>query len=405
MFRTDVLIAGGGIAGMLIATRIAELGYRCVLVEPKALAAEQSGHSHGYVHRGYIYLRAEGGLVDELRTAREKWDDFISNPSPVAPCSDYSVIGFENPEVARYASETWSAAGLPVNRIARAGWPSPLTGSPLTVAYRTAEQSFDFTSVISNLRARLRQSHTVLGSVTRIYLRGKTCTGVELSSQGRTHRVNARYIVLAAGTGISSILENTLGRFQSVPNVRTSYMLVIRGKALRPLSAILPENRFYGLFMVSRSRGDETAWLVSNYLSYGGICGVTGTSAKTWVQATLRVLDGMFPFLNEGELQWGIYAAPKAEFRRDPERMPEGKVIEHLGLTNVSAVWPTKLTLGPVIAAELVGRIVDKLRDPTRAESRVPRWFHGGNMQVAPERWSRTQLFERGEFERQLGLV
>src|SRR5688572_13941993 len=93
-YEVDVVIAGGGVAGSLLTARLGELGYRCMLVEPRGLAAEQSGHSHGFLHRGYIYLRAESDLVAELRDAQQKWQEFLVSPRPVSPHNAKGLVGF-----------------------------------------------------------------------------------------------------------------------------------------------------------------------------------------------------------------------------------------------------------------------------------------------------------------------
>jgi glycine/D-amino acid oxidase-like deaminating enzyme len=402
LYEVDVLIAGGGVAGMLVATKLCEQGFRCVLIEPSALAAEQSGHSHGYIHRGYIYLRAEDYLVRQLRSAREQWEEYISKPTQVVPCSKDSLIGFMNGEVAKYATQTWRAAELPLNEINESEWPSALKQTPLTAVYRTDEQSFDFTRVMLNLLARMKTCKLVHGSVVRLSIRKMECCSVEIQVQGNSHRVKARYVVLAAGRGTAEILSNTLGKFRSVPNVRTSYMLVLKGEALEPISAILPEHQFYGLFMVSRQDTQGAVWLVSNYLSYGGLCGDRDVAARTWTRATLKTLDKIFPMLKDANISCGIYVAPKAEFRRDPERLPEGKIAEKIGLQNVLAIWPTKLTLSPLIAIEVVEQIIKNLQVPTRSVIE-PTWANDNELSIAQERWTSTLLRPRFEFEAHMG--
>ena len=141
MFSVDVLIAGGGVAGLLVAAKATELGYSCMIVEPVAFAAQQSGHSHGYIHRGYIYLNGNSGLVRQLRSAREDWDSFIAKPLTVHSSTHSSHIGFHNSEVARYAARAWKAAGLPVVPLAREDWPEALgTSSPLRSCFKTEEE-------------------------------------------------------------------------------------------------------------------------------------------------------------------------------------------------------------------------------------------------------------------------
>lgn len=124
MYKVDVLVAGGGVAGALTAAKLANYGFKCLMVEARELAAEQSGHSHGYIHRGYIYLRAERALVDKLKSARELWEEYLFFPTPVISHNPLSLVGFENSNVAEFAVDTRGNAGLPIVRLKKSIWPS-----------------------------------------------------------------------------------------------------------------------------------------------------------------------------------------------------------------------------------------------------------------------------------------
>jgi hypothetical protein len=395
MFEVDVLIAGGGIAGLLVAKNLSDLGYRCMLLESTAVASEQSGHSHGYLHRGYIYLDSEA-LVRELRGAKEAWSDLISDQR--SQHTNCSYIGFENRQVAVQASQTWNNCGLVINNLPSKRWPKSLMASNLSVVCRTDEQSFNIPQLLENLLPHLRSVHLITGSVERLSTGDSVDRCADIMVDGKPRRVRARFVILAAGTGNSRILSNTIGRFRSLPTTRTSFMMVIRGSALQPLSLILPEHQFYGLFLVSRRTKDDVVWLISNYLSYGGLCDERGTAGRTWATATLRTLDLIFPHLRRKRLLWGQYAAPKAEFRRDPEKLPGNTAIEKLGFENVLALWPTKLTLGPIIARRVQDHVVARLGNPAMTKRPAPSWVQRGRISVAPERWRTVKLSARRDF-------
>lgn len=403
MYEVDVLVAGGGVAGVLTAAQLTTMGFRCLLVEPRAIAAEQSGHSHGYLHKGYIYYRAERNLVRNLMNSRQIWDRYLSGSERVAADSDLSLVGFENDNVARLATGVWDGAGLSVNELGSEQWPNFLNDSPLTRIYSTNEPSFDFTSVLSRIATNANGLTVIRGRVTRFGFSRKKCTSVECEIGGRVRKIRARYLVLACGGGNAKIILNTFGYFQAAPSTRTSFMLVVRGKPLPQLSLILPENQFYGLFMVSRKIAGDGVWLASNYLSYSGHCTSRSVAARTWSIATLRTLDSLFPKLLRRGIRLGLYAAPKAELRRDPERLPEDKVVEHYGMTNVAAVWPTKLTLAPLITNELAGIVSTLLKQPANFGD-LPRVnFPSEALPTARERWKSVRLSSRSEFLARLG--
>ncbi|WP_323150307.1 FAD-dependent oxidoreductase, partial [Pseudomonas oryzihabitans] len=54
-WSTDILIVGGGVAGLWLNARLRRAGYATVLVETGALGGGQSGKSQGIIHGGTKY--------------------------------------------------------------------------------------------------------------------------------------------------------------------------------------------------------------------------------------------------------------------------------------------------------------------------------------------------------------
>jgi glycine/D-amino acid oxidase-like deaminating enzyme len=402
--KVDVLIAGAGIAGILTALKLSRAGYSCMLVEPRALVAEQSGHSHGYLHRGYIYFRLEIGIARALQRARLQWEQILGGVKRISPITTESIIGFSSERMAKYAAETWRAAGLPINEAGPSQLPGVVRAAELAATFTTDEPAYNFSDVARKLKDQLNSVLIVKGKVVRLLLAGGSCVSVEVESDGEIRAVTPRFIVLAAGSGIAGILQRTWGYYKAAPHIRTSFMLVLRSSRLTPLSLILPEDRYYGLFMVSRQKRGKTVWLASNFLSFGGICTVKSTSARLWTIATMRTLRAIFPgVMSRDDVEWGIYAAPKAELRPDPERLPEDKIAEQFGLKNVVAVWPTKLTLTPIIASDVVELVRRSIGGP-KLELGRESWTPRREPPIALERWTKVSMTSRKDLLRRLGI-
>ena len=70
-------------------------------------------------------------------------------------------------------------------------------------------------------------------------------------------------------------------------------------------------------------------------------------------------------------LDWGIYAAPKAEGKAaGGGGIPREERIEQFGLRNLWALWPTKLTLAPLVSSKVVEQIKRLIKKPGRRRSR-----------------------------------
>ena len=377
----DVLVIGAGMAGALCALKLRERGLKVTLLESDGFGAGQSNHSHGYLHSGYVYVNGGSALARELVLGAQAWRNFMEQ-ADIAPVTETSTVAFASPLAAQAARRTWAAAGL---RIGRAALPPSIDRSELSVAYGTPEPSYDFTRALEHLARRLKKVPQIRGRLERFECDLDAVNGARVRlASGEPVTLKATRYVLAAGWNNAELMRASVShRGRAVS--RTSWMLVAAAPHLPPLSLILPEHRFSGLFAVSRPVEGGQAWLVSNYLSlaYGH---KDRHGASLWLNATLKTLGTLAPVLGDPLVRWGVYTAPKGELRAAPGVMA-GHSWEGYGLTNLAVVSPTKLTLVPLLAeaaAEHVGQ--DLSPSPLRPEIR------GERLPVHQERWRAERL-------------
>ena len=385
----DVLVAGAGGMGVLTAAALDDLGYSCALVDPVGISAEQTGHSHGYLHRGYIYLRAEEKLVLNLRNARDLWDAIIA---PEDVVSSSSFVGFSDPVARSAAVRSWETAGLPIKPVSPLDVPAQIRRPAIRDLYKTDEPVVLVGQLLKRRRDACRNVVDLRGRLHSLRLKraggALTCAGAVVHMDDQPASITARHVVLCAGAGNAAILNNTMGIYRAASALRTSFMLVMKGLALQPLSLILPEARFYGLFLASRRQGNIGVWLASNFVSFGGVVKATTPAGRRWAHDMVRKVEKVFD-VSAGSLQYGIYSGVKAEYRRDPERMPDDKSIETFGIRKLSVLWPTKLTLAPAMAGTLAREIHNTLKRPECRVTPLSR------LELRRERWEATPCFDR----------
>jgi len=186
-------------------------------------------------------------------------------------------------------------------------------------------------------------------------------------------------------------------------------MLVVQGDGehLQPLTGVFPD--LGGLFIVGRELKEEgkvlwlisddrsqTLWSVEDWMEY---------DARWWVTRVLLSLDQLAPrYFRDPEslnrLNWGIYAAPKAEGKAaGGGGIPREERIEQFGLRNLWALWPTKLTLAPLVSSKVVEQIKRLIKKPGRRRSSPPvQPSNQREVPVALGRWRKTPLMRWQQF-------
>ena len=101
----DVLILGGGIAGLWTLAKLRRAGYRAVLLESEALGAGQTRFAQGIIHGGTKYA-----LTGKLTASTEALADM---PSTWRAChAGRGEIDLRDAELLSDAHYLWSTTGL-----------------------------------------------------------------------------------------------------------------------------------------------------------------------------------------------------------------------------------------------------------------------------------------------------
>jgi glycine/D-amino acid oxidase-like deaminating enzyme len=383
----DVLIVGAGVTGTLLARRLMNDGRSVTVIDGEGFGAGQSGHSHGYLHQGYIYRSGEKALTIDLQAGANQWRTILAEMN-VAPVTSRAHICFLNEITARAAASAWREAGLRVCRVSPEI--SGLRHLEIQAAFQTDEATYDFTPFFVAAQNALGQC-TLKGRVIRLERRGDAVRSAIAQVGQRRIRLKARFVALAAGDQNARLAE-TATRFRGRMVVRSSLMLVARHSSLPEMSVVMPENEAHGLFVVSRPAEGGRIWLVSNFVSFAEP-ELSSTGREAWLGAVLQRLALYCTGIRGPEVQWGLYDAPKAELRSDPRSLG-AHALEEYAISNLVVLAPTKLTLAPLLSAEAAEMIDDRLdrRSSVRSDLPLPR------LEVYPERWTSLSLLPRDEF-------
>jgi len=378
----DILIFGGGVAGLWTAVRLSNAGYACALIESQTLGEGQTIASQGVLHGGIKYALT-GEASRASRAVAEMpavwFEHLCGRHSPdltdvtVLTQNQYlwptpgrisRVATFFASRVLRSHAEKNSASEVPMFVGAKSDLP----------VYRVDERIICPQKLLESLARQVRGP--ILKVDAKEGVRFLDATSVEVKSQeveGRTLRIDAKHIVLTAGAGNEAMLSQLAsGGFiagVSAPLMqrRPLHMVMVRGPRLAKIfgHCIGPSN--VPRVTITSHQSDmrfgriEPLWYLGGAIAEQGV----DRSPDEQIAAAKKTLRKCVPWLdwNDPDLQWQTHRVDRAEGLTEGGRRPDVPVVQTID--DVTVCWPTKMVFGPHVAQQ-IDQIVASLEiEPT----------------------------------------
>ena len=359
MTNLDVLVFGGGIAGLWTLDRLRRDGWRAALVEKTALGTGQTIGSQGIIHGGGKYaLRGvqDFAAVKVIREMPERW--LREKPELRAALSSprcFLWLPRDAGLVQRGMMAIVEKAGLLSTKpvpVDERDWPEALRGSASAV-WSMAEPVFRAKPLIEALAPR---------------------DAIYRSADG----LHPRLTVLAAGEGNAALLKER-GRDPEMMQRRPLCMVAVRGP-LPPIFGHCVIGGKTGLTITTN--GD--VWQVGGEIAEQ--CANEADLAKVRARA-VEELRRYLPSVKLDGCEMTTYRAVRAEAATKDARRPSGTHVVRLG-PDLIAAWPTKLALAPVLADEVADLVRVELKSPATYDVPLP---PSGGVPVAPYPWENAE--------------
>ncbi|WP_437882637.1 NAD(P)/FAD-dependent oxidoreductase [Pseudomonas sp. LRF_L74] len=344
---TDVLIVGGGVAGLWLNARLRQQGYATILLESGALGGGQSLKSQGIIHGGakYALHGALTGASEAIADMPRRWREALIGSGEL----DLSGV--------RVLSEfhyLWSPGTLAGNLTsffaskAVRGRVDQVKGDALPAAlqhpkfkgkvYRLAELVLDVPSLIARL-AELAGDSLLAGHDIQPIDEGDEWVGLRVDGR----EIRAQRIVLSAGEGNAGLLE-TLGLEQPRQQTRPLHMVMLKSPRLKPLYAHClgggPKPRI--TVTTHPSSDGQWVWYLGGDLAEAD--GVARSEAEQ-IAVARKELGNLLPWIDLGDAQWATLRVDRAEPAQSSLVRPDNAFLAEQGRLLVG--WPTKLALSP----------------------------------------------------------
>jgi len=385
----DIVILGGGIAGLWSLNQLRNQGYSAILLETQALGSHQTIASQGMIHGGikYALSGAWGGGSEAISAMPDTWRECLQGNGKVdlrgaRVLSDDFYLWSDGDLQSRLSS--FFASKLlrgRIEKLQQASFPAPLRHADFSgQVYRLIDMVMDMPSVVETLANRQRDAifkvdwnHSYIGQVegkARIQL-----PGCEITPQR---------LLLTAGAGNEALIHALGGQTPQMQR-RPLRQIMVKHEYQEPFYAHCMGGKPSPRLTISShttQKGDPVWYLGGDIATEH-----SGCSSQELIDLAQAELRQLLPWINLGSCQWSTIKLDRAEPQQSnllrPDRAFVGKVDS---VTNTLACWPTKLSLSPDLANEidrelLQDKIVPRFQPDLTPLQHLPR------PDVAPTCW------------------
>lgn len=370
--HTNILIFGGGIAGLWTLNILRKHGIHALLVETDALGAGQTLKSQGIIHGGLKY--ALNGVMTKSAEAMaelpNRWKACLQGEGELnlrnvtlnAPCQYL----WSNQRLAG-AIKNFFASKLLQSRCRK-----------LTPAhYPAIFQSQDFNGSVYQLDEMVLNVKSLIETLSLINKNAiikipKDNYQLHYDKKGNfgklvlpNHEITAQMMIAMAGKG-----NQQLGAQLKHPpamQCRPLRMGFIKFSHQLPLYAhCMGKNTLPRLTITTHLANDgSTVWYIGGHPAETGV----HQDHHTFIAHLQKELQKLFPWINFGSAQWSSFLVDRAEGQQPNGHKPDGPVIQTIN--NALYVWPTKLAFAPLVADTVLSIVKEKSLSPILEESTI----------------------------------
>jgi glycerol-3-phosphate dehydrogenase len=379
--EADVVIVGGGIAGLWLLNRLRQTGYSAVLLEAKTLGGGQTHLSQGIIHGGmkYALQGAVTGAAATIADMPKIWNDCLHGKG---------VMDLSHVPVLSEHQYLWSTASL-TSKIAGFFSGLLLKGNVESLTKETFPQVFqhaDFKGQVYSLDEMVIDVNALVRELVKpnqdvIYkIDPLTEEHLHLDDKGQLSsieicvapldpiRIQAQRFVFTAGAG-NEILTKKLNCPDIKMQRRPLQMVVVKTDYTHSLYA-----HCLGLgatpritVTTHRAHDGKSIWYLGGQLAEEGI----KRTPEEQIAFARSELSELFPWLDFSNAQFATFFVDRAEAMQPDGKRPDSCYVKET--ENMILAWPTKLAFAPKLADEVIEKLKKAKIQPSLADVRAMR--------------------------------
>lgn len=357
-YSTDIVIFGGGIAGLWLLNRLRRDGYQAILFENNALGGGQTLASQGIIHGGLKYALSGvlSGASQVIADMPARWRGLLAGESE----PDLSAV-----QVLSDHYYMWSGGGMRSKLKSFLGSKSlrgridALDGDEYPEFFRSATISgtlYRLPDFVINTESLIQVLHDqVRDAVFRIDSGdidfrvddGGSVKGCRVNANGQAIEFDAQRIIFAAGEGNRELMR--AASFNSVAAQERPLNMVFVQKANLPELFVHCIGSDFSLtprltVTTHTDANGMVTWYLGGELAEQGV----GKSDAEQIAAAQKEVSALFPWVDLQGATWQCFHINRAEPANSSKHRPDNAFCETD--RNIILTWPTKLTLTPALA-------------------------------------------------------
>lgn len=354
----NILIFGGGIAGLWTLARLKQLGISALLVESSAIGQGQTLASQGIIHGGTKYALS-GRLSEAARAIGEmpqRWRDCLAGAgeldlSDVRLLAEYQWLWSPGDLGSRLAGFfAGKAMRSRLQAAQHSEFPPPFDASEFGGRlYRLDEPVLDVPSLIDNLYRQCSDSCIGIDANSVVFDEGDDLIRL-VTSAGTELAIECRQVVFAAGEGNGKLLERA-GLSQPVQQLRPLHMVMAEGELPPVYAHCLGHGMTPRVTITSHSGTGGTVWYLGGQLAEQGVA----RDEAAQLESARHLLSELLPWLDFSKLCWRTLRINRAEPQMPDGSRPDSCFVSDIGRFIIG--WPTKLAFAPRFADEVIQRL------------------------------------------------
>jgi glycerol-3-phosphate dehydrogenase len=366
--KLDLVIIGGGIAGLWTLNRAVKAGFNAVLFEKNTLGGGQSVRSQGIIHGGTKYALS-GVLTQASNTIKEmpqRWRDCLKGNgeldlTTVNILSDAHYMWSKGSLGSRmttfFATKAFSGR---VEEVSANNRPQVFQNKQFKGSlYRLNELVLDVPSVIDALRAPV-ENRIFKVDILDAHIEKQENIVQSITLPDYNLRIEPNDILITSGEGFEALAPQ-LKIKQPEMQKRPLHMVMVKHNLNLPTFAhcIGAGSKPVATITTHPCSDGQQVWYLGGNVAETGL----ERSPKEQIAFAQKELSTLLPWVDLSKAQWSSFHINRAEPKQSSLVRPDAAFAQKVG--NCIVAWPTKLALSPDLADQVLPLCSPRLNTET----------------------------------------